>query len=82
MSEKKRIGTTWVITDDDTGMYHIGEVDGGFDRQLLRQHIECYGPDELLVHLAHMTAMVINEHRSINASKHNETAQCCDKPGK
>lgn len=61
MSEKKRIGTTWVIIDDDTGMYHIGEVDGGFDRQLLRQHIEDHGSDELLRHLANMTTMVIEE---------------------
>ena len=41
MSEKVEIGTISVITDDDTGIYNIGEVCGGFKRCLLREQIAC-----------------------------------------
>ena len=75
MPESERLGTIRVITDTDTDMYEVGEVDGGFDRQRLRQHLECYGVTGVLKTLAHMTAMVVEEARDIALTTGNEHAQ-------
>ena len=72
MPEKKTIARISIITDDDTGMYSIGEVDGGFDRESLRQHIEDHGAGGIINHLAYMTAMTVEIAREIQAEKQPE----------
>lgn len=60
MPERKTLATISVVTDDDTGMYAIGEIDGGFHLSIeLREHIAAHGSDDLLRQLAHMTSDVI-----------------------
>ena len=69
MPEQKQIGRISVITDCDTGMYSIGEIDGGFDSGAVRNHIEKYGSSGLLEKLAYMTHVVVEQQRNINAEK-------------
>ena len=69
MAEKEPIAVISVITDDDTGMYSIGEVDGGFAKAELKQHIEDYGSGGIINHLACMTAMVVEVSREIQSAK-------------
>lgn len=78
MPEKKTIARISVVTDDSTGMYHCGEVDGGFDREMLMQHIKTYGIDELTNKLAYMSFQVMELHRELNSalsSQECKTAQ-------
>ncbi len=74
MSEKINLGKIDVVTDCDTGMYRIGEIDGGFNGEL-RSHIKRYGSDELLLKLSYMANTVIELQREINSSQ--KQAQGC-----
>jgi len=65
MPQKQTLATIWQVTDDDTGMYHIGEVDGGFNAEPLLCHIADHGTGEILKMLARMTAQVINIEREL-----------------
>ena len=78
MSEKQELARIWAVTDDDTGMYRIGEVDGGFNGNLQHQ-IEKYGSDELLKQLAYMTHTVIEMQRKQN-SRQAGGAVCAKAP--
>ena len=75
MPERKQIGQISVVTDDDTGMYHIGEIDGGFDPTLVKAHIESHGSTDLLQTLAYMTTMVVEHQREVNAMKSEDSGQ-------
>ena len=80
MSEKMPLGNIYVHTDDDTGMYRVGEVDGGFHTESLRSHIDKYGTADVLSHLAHMTSTVIeiNKEIQMNRSVYYEEMKCDD----
>ena len=67
MADRKELGRITIITDDSTGMYRIGEVDGGFHHDRLREHISEYGDTDILRLLAYMTSKVIGISRDINA---------------
>ena len=73
MSEKLEIGTIQTITDDDTGMYVIGEVDGGFKTALLKDHIEKHGVDGVIKRLAYMMATAISISKGSNV---DDMAKC------
>jgi len=76
MSEKKDLGRIWVITDCDTGLYSIGEVDGGFNGGL-KDHVTRYGAEGLLVKLGRMSAAVHNCQVEINL-KNQEQDKCAE----
>ena len=64
MPEKTPILIVNTITDDDTGMYFVGEIDGMFQRGQLQKYLRTYGikgKDELLTHLAFLQHQVISE---------------------
>jgi len=47
-----------VITDDDTGMYEIGEIDGIFQESQLEYWLNLYGADKILNHLCSLIHQV------------------------
>ena len=76
MSAKKQIAKIWTVTDDSTGMYKVGEVDGGFNSLELNEHIKSYGKDDLILHLSNMIYQVISASRQIDEdSLHNGCAK-------
>ncbi len=46
------------VTDHDCGNYHMGEVDFRYSEDVLIDHIERYGADELLKMLSFMAHIV------------------------
>lgn len=68
------------ITDDDTGMYEIGEIDGIFDRVDLRQYMNKYGKkgkDNLITHLAYLNYQVMEawiNYQEMHAHEQGESA--------
>lgn len=70
MPQRENLANINVITDDDTGMYSIGEIDGGFKTKLLNEHIEKYGAEGLLKQLTTMIYTVVGLDRNIK----NESA--------
>ena len=70
MSNIKQLGSIGYHTDDDTGTYDIGEIDGGWNVALLENYVRRYGVNGILYQLALMTTSVIEAKRKINAEKH------------
>lgn len=70
MAQKQNLANINVITDDDTGMYSIGEISGGFKTLLLNEHIKKYGSEGLLKQLTTMIYTVVGLDRNIK----NESA--------
>lgn len=70
MPEKKTIATITVVTDDETGMYHIGEPDGLFQQYELLEYLQQHGQRgklEMLEHLAYLQNQVIEAWRKVNS---------------
>lgn len=76
MPERKNLAKIDVITDCDTGMYHIGEIDGGFSEEELRNHIENHGHEKLCVQLAILQWQVWEAVRDINSKKQTGAVAC------
>lgn len=74
MAEKETLTELQFITDDDTGMYEIGEMWGGFDPYRLEKYIRRFGPEELYKTLTHMSSQVFDTVRNINAEQSNQVA--------
>lgn len=69
MPERKNLAKIDVITDCDSDMYHIGEVDGGFSESELREHIKDHGHEELCSKLAYLQFQVWDCLRQLNSEK-------------
>ena len=72
MPERESILTITKVTDDDTGMYRIGEIDGIFQSQSLGEYLSSHGEKgktELINHFAYLQSQVIDAWRELN----NET---------
>jgi len=72
MPKRKTLAQVTYITDHDTGMYHIGEVEGGFQEGELSDFIEKHGREELLSTLSYMTYQVVHSSRELNAQRSNQ----------
>lgn len=57
-AETKDLIRIVAVTDHDTGMYHVGEVDWRYNTEVLTEHCEKYGEDELLSALAYLSHLV------------------------
>jgi len=59
------------ITDDDAGMYQIGEIDGGFSDEELLEYLKShgeYGLHQLTAKLTHIQFQIWEAWRKRNAS--------------
>ena len=74
MPSKVELGTIHAVTDDDTGMYRIGEIDGGWNGEIKHQ-IQQYGVEPILIHLAYMATRAIEISRESNNVHADETAK-------
>ncbi len=74
----KELGTVKVVTDHDCGNYFIGEADGGFNPDLLTEHLLQHGDrgyKELAAHLSYMQFQLVESWRKVTQSKAPK-AQC------
>lgn len=58
-----------VVTDHDTGMYQMGEVDGCFQEEELKEYINMYGVDGLLRHISYLQYQVFKAYRESNSEE-------------
>lgn len=69
MPQKENLLTISKVTDDDTGMYRIGEIDGIFQKHTLDEYLKSHGESgktELINHLAYLQSQVIDAWRELN----------------
>ena len=73
--ESEKLATIKFITDFETPMYHLGEVQGSFNDEELKKYIKRFGTTDLLSHLAFMQYQVIKVMREVN-SEIEENVSC------
>lgn len=69
MPETKPLATIRYITDFETPIYQLGEVEGSFDPDTLEDYIDKYGSAGLYEHMAYMQYQIVDAQRRINARK-------------
>jgi len=77
MPERKQMATVTVVTDDDTGMYHVGEPDGLFQQEELLEYLRMHGQkgkSEMLEHLAYMQFQILETWRIVNRAENCKAA--------
>ena len=72
MAESKVIGSISIVTDSETHYDNIGDVDGGFDMDQLKNHVKNYGPHQICERLTAMSWQVWETLREINREKDKE----------
>ena len=75
MTTRKELVTISCVTDHDTGMYHMGEIDGIFQRDELEDYIRNYGATELIEHLAYLVHQVVELRNKINGEEAQQGCQ-------
>ena len=65
MPQTEILANVTVVTDDDTGMWSIGEVEGQFFNDRLKEHIESHGVNSILIQLSQMIYSAIDMNRDI-----------------
>lgn len=73
-SNKTTLGTIVYHNDDDTGIYRIGEVDGGWHTFEVEQYIKQFGVNELLIKLGYLQHYAILIHQQL---QHNNIGRAC-----
>jgi len=76
MPETQLLGNIRYVTDTDSSIYDLGEVEGGFDSTQLRDYIAQYGTDgydQLIRALAYMVTNATNEYVKFLTLKKPET---------
>ncbi len=81
MPQTEILANVTVVIDDDTGMWSIGEVEGQFFNDRLKEHIESHGVDSILIQLNQMIYSAIDMNRDIqNELQLNESLSNNDEP--
>lgn len=80
MPQTEILANVTVVTDDDTGMWSIGEVEGQFFNDRLKEHIESHGVNSILIQLNQMIYSAIDMNRDIQNELQliKEATECLD----
>ena len=78
--ETKKLATIEFITDFETPMYHIGEVQGAFNENELLDYVRSYGTKDLLEHLTYLHFQIMTTVRMLNAIKDSEIGNASAMP--
>lgn len=72
MPQTENLVTITQVTDDSTGNYHVGEIDGLFQDHTLHEYLKRYGlqgQNDLLTHLAYLQHQVIAAYKEVTYSE-------------
>lgn len=81
-AESKNLVTISYVTDTDVSYYHIGEVEGSFQKEELKEYIKRFGHENLLTQLAFLQFQVWDVIRELNYEIDNDSVKCCDSVNK
>ena len=70
MPETKTLADIRYITDFETPIYSLGEVEGSFDPDTLEDYIDKYGSTGLYQHMAYLQYQIVETQRRINARRY------------
>lgn len=70
--ESKKLATVSYITDTDVSYYKLGEVEGAFNEEQLKEYIKTYGHEKLCSQLTYLQYQIWEIVREVNSEKNKE----------
>ena len=77
-AESKNLVTISYVTDTDVSYYHIGEAEGSFQKEELKEFVKRFGHENLLAQLAFLQFQVWDVIRELNYEIDNDGVKYCD----
>ena len=71
-AETKKLAEIEFVTDADVSYYEIGEVQGAFQKEQLKNYIKSHGHEKLCSQLGFMQFQIWETVREINGEGNNE----------
>ena len=71
-SRNKKIAQVRYVTDTDVGYYEIGEVEGAFQEEQLKDYIKRFGHEKLCSQLGYMQFQIWRAVREINGERDSQ----------
>lgn len=76
-AEIQKLATIGFVTDTDVSYYEIGEVEGSFQKDELKDYIKRFGHEKICSHLAFLQFQVWKALREVNSERENDGAKSC-----
>jgi len=73
--ETEKLAEIEFVTDFEVPMYHIGEVQGSFQEDQLKDYVRRFGCKDLFSHLAFMQYQVVKAMRDVNSENNTNNTQ-------
>ena len=80
MPKREDLVTITQVTDHDSGMYYIGEIDGLLQKNDLQEFLKRHGEkgkNELVQHLAFLQHQIISEWLELQTQDNQGCSSCC-----
>lgn len=74
-AERENLANIQFVVDTDVSYYEVGEVDGAFQKDSLKDYIERFGHERLCAHLAFLQYQVWDTLREINGEKQQDNCK-------
>ena len=71
-AEREKLAQVSYVTDTDVGYYEIGEVEGAFQEEQLKDYIKRFGHEKLCSQLAFMNFQIWKAVREINGEQDSQ----------
>lgn len=71
-AETKKLAQVSYVTDTDVSYYEIGEVEGSFQEEQLKDYIKRFGHEKLCSQLAYMQFQIWKSVREINGERDSQ----------
>jgi hypothetical protein len=68
-AETQKLATVRFVTDTDVSYYEIGEVEGSFQKDELKDYIKRFGHEKLCIQLAFLQFQVWEALREVNSER-------------
>lgn len=80
-AETQKLATVSFVTDTDVSYYEIGEVEGSFQKNELKDYVKRFGHEKLCSQLAFLQFQVWEALREVNSERENDGAKSCSQNG-
>lgn len=74
-AETQKLATVSFVTDTDVSYYEIGEVEGSFQKDELKDYIKRFGHEKLCSQLAFLQFQVWEALREVTSERKNDGAK-------
>lgn len=80
-AETQKLATVSFVTDTDVSYYEIGEVEGSFQKDEIKDYVKKFGHEKLCSQLAFLQFQVWEALQEVNSERENVGAKSCSQNG-